>query len=348
MFHGVTDAAMRSKDTNPDHMKPKPKKKKKKVTKSEVPRVEVKPSNSTNNFPSILAKSIDLSISSTGYYHILLETRHAEMLCRSLGLQYRHIARLRHVFNKEDLDRSGFITLDEFFKIIHEEKRKLTLGLFPFAGLDGNLRHLNFDHFVIAIVTLSSMSRDELLQYAFSVFDHDESGIMDQRELQEFCKGMKNQDFFFQKNINVAQRKLVDGVNSQNKTLPGDGLVDLEDLTEKSAHFPVAFYPIIQFQRHAQSSTLGEAFWVDVLEKKVQIENVVTYMRLHNGHLPPLEINDRIRSWVSRFMNIVTAGNIFDGGMVALHKAAVNKYAEELHNEQHPGANETEKPDIEK
>lgn len=250
----------------------------------------------------------------TGVYRILLESRRAERLCESVMLRYRHVAHLRKLFEAEDTLRTGTITPDEFFAIINEDKRTLTLGIFAFVGLAPPVSRLTFDDFVICVVTFAALSRPELLHYAFTLFDHDASGAMDERELVAFCGDLKNKGFFFARNVQVAQHKLV-GANKRNRAL-NDGLVDYQDIASGTTQFPAAFYPILQFQRNIRIAVLGERFWDAVTERSQRIEALVHYMRLNKGHLPPLALVDHVKAFFSR-------------SVFGLRKAAVVKYAGE-------------------
>ncbi|TYZ64367.1 hypothetical protein PybrP1_000279 [[Pythium] brassicae (nom. inval.)] len=249
----------------------------------------------------------------TGVYRILLESRRAELLCESVMLRYNHVAHLRQLFDAEDTLRTGEITQDEFFTIINEDKRKLTQGIFEFVGLAKHVRRLTFDDFVVCAVTFAALSRPELLHYAFTLFDQDASGAMDERELVAFCGDLKNKGFFFERNVQIAQKKLVGG---QHGRALNDGLVDFQDIASGSAQFPAAFYPILQFQRNIRVAILGEPFWEKAGERQQRIEGLVHYMRLNEGHLPPLTIADYVKALFSR-------------EMYGLRKLAVVKFAEE-------------------
>lgn len=253
---------------------------------------------------------------STGAYRMLLETKRAELLCESVMLTYRQVAHLRKLFDSEDTFMSGEITREEFFTLIGEEKRKLTLGIFEYVGLGKDIKRFKFDDFVVCVVTFSTLTRPELLHYAFTLFDQDASGAMNERELREFCGDLKNKGFFFEKNVQIAQKKMVDGDIKHHGRAGHDGLVDYQDIANGSTQFPVAFYPILQFQRNIRAATLGEQFWIQVEERKQRIEVLVHHMRLHEGHLPSLSFQERIRA-------------LFNREVYGLRKIAVVKYTEE-------------------
>lgn len=251
-----------------------------------------------------------------GNYGHLVSTRRVEQLCQSLGLSHGDIAKLRRIFACEDLHGDGEITPDEFFTIIGEDKRKLTAGIFEYVGLQANPRRLSFDDFVLCAVMFSAYSREELMLYAFTLFDKDDSGAMDASELSAFCGDLKNRQFFFGKNVETAQKKLADKETRRPDAIR-DGLVDLEDLTKGSSRFQAAFYPILQMQRNIRAATLGESFWETTVLRKQRVEVIVHYMRLHGGKLPPLSIQQRLRS-------------LLHPDIYLIRRAAVLKHAEEL------------------
>lgn len=254
---------------------------------------------------------------STGYYKMLLETRRADQLCQSLVLTYSHVAKMKAIFAKEDSFATGEITQDEFFVMINEEKRTLTKGIFARAGLTPNPRRLSFDDFVVCVCTFASLSRVDLFHYAFSLFDADSSGAMDLNELKQFCGDLKNKGFFFGKNVDIAQQRMTDKENAKKAVTRGDGLVDFEDIAKGSTQFQAAFFPIQQIQRNIRDSTLGESVWADIVLRAQRVEVLVHYMRLHNGHLPPL-------TWRERFQLL------FNRELRTARKLAINKHAEEL------------------
>ncbi|DAZ98458.1 TPA: hypothetical protein N0F65_001159 [Lagenidium giganteum] len=257
---------------------------------------------------------------STGVYKMLLETRGAEELCQGLQLKYRHIARLKKLYAAEDMYGTNEITEEEFFHIIHEEKRKLTAGMFKFSGLPAHPKRLTFDQFVICVVTMASLTRRELLHYAFMLFDEDESGAMDGRELRDFCRSLENRGFFFKHNVEIARSKMMAPGGQRKGVARGDGLVDFEDLAEGNAQFPAAFYPILQFQYNLRRATLGESVWTRVVQHKVRLGLIVAYMRTHNGHLPPMSLKDQVLGF-------------FDPDIHRQRKLAINRYAQELRHD---------------
>lgn len=254
---------------------------------------------------------------STGYYKMLLETRRADQLCQSLGLTYRHVAKLKAIFAKEDSFGTGEITQNEFFTVINEEKRTLTKGIFAHVGLGPSPRRLSFDDYVICVCTFASLSRVDLFHYAFALFDADASGAMDTNELKQFCGDLRNKGFFFGKNVDIAQQRMTDKENAKKAVAGGDGLVDFEDIAKGSTQFQAAFFPIQQIQRNIQESTLGESVWAGLVQRAQCVEVLVHYMRLHDGHLPSLTWRERFRL-------------LFNGELRTIRKIAINKYAEEL------------------
>ncbi|KAG7386013.1 hypothetical protein PHYPSEUDO_000868 [Phytophthora pseudosyringae] len=266
-------------------------------------------------------------------YGTLLETKRAEKLCSSFGLQKRHVVAMHRAFKREEQLGTGEITTGEFFKMSREHPRQLTKGLFEAVGLARDIKRLCFDDFVISVATIATWSKGELLHYAFKQFDVDESGLMDSRELRAFCEGLKNDSsFYFAKNVNTAREKLVardrKNLNNQGSAkqlqisndIEDNTLVDLEDLVKGSTEFQVAFYPLMQLQQNVRACALGEQFWAGVTTRRQHVEAIVQYMGLHKGKLPPTSITTRVMALIP-FSQANTK--------VLVHKLAVLKYAEE-------------------
>ncbi|RLN21442.1 hypothetical protein BBJ28_00017964 [Nothophytophthora sp. Chile5] len=244
----------------------------------------------------------------SGYYGMLLETKRAEKLCRSLALRRWHLARLSRAFRREDPLGTGEITTDEFFSLLHEQPRQLTKGLFEHVGLPRRPRALRFDDFVLCVVTLACWSKAELLHYAFLQFDVDASGVMDGREFRAFCAGLKSSTggFYFAKNIDTARRKLVSRDRQPPPPAPrllpavsdeeADTFVDLADLAKGTTEFQVAFYPLMQLQQNARDCALGQRFWMRIALRRQQVETAVRHMRVHDGKLPVVSLADRLLS----------------------------------------------------
>ncbi|ETO60670.1 hypothetical protein F444_21149 [Phytophthora nicotianae P1976] len=269
-----------------------------------------------------------------GNFGLLLETKQAEKLCLSLGLQKRNVEAMRRFFDHEEELGTGDITIDEFFSMLHEQPRQLTKGLFEAVGLVRNLRRIRFDEFVICIATVATWSKSELLHYAFKQFDIDESGVMDGRELRAFCEGLKNDSsFYFANNVNKAREKLVirdrnnryqyfkEKQSLTDEDIEANTVVDLEDLAKGSTEFQVAFYPLLQLQQSVRSCAPGERFWAKVAQRRQEVEVIVHYMRMHKGELPSFSIVKRIIAYLLPSSQA--------NAQLAVHKLAILKYAEE-------------------
>ncbi|KAG3202677.1 hypothetical protein PC128_g3080 [Phytophthora cactorum] len=271
-----------------------------------------------------------------GNFGLLLETKQAEKLCLSLGLQKRNVEAMRCFFDHEEELGTGDITTDEFFSMLHEQPRQLTKGLFEAVGLVRNLRRIRFDDFVICIATVATWTKSELLHYAFKQFDVDESGVMDGRELRAFCEGLKNDSsFYFADNVNKAREKLVirdrnnryqhfqekNGQSLTDEDIEANTVVDLEDLAKGSTEFQVAFYPLLQLQQSVRSCAPGERFWAKVAQRRQEIEVIVHYMRMHKGELPAFSILKRVIAYLLPSSQA--------NAQLAVHKLAILKFAEE-------------------
>lgn len=304
-------------------------------SKAQPQRIQVKPKSSsavaTEN-ASADSDTVKDGLAS-GHYDTLLETKRAEKLCMSFGLQQRQVMALHRAFKREEQLGTGEITIGEFFTMLHEQPRQLTKGLFDAVGLAHDIKSLRFDDFVICVATIATWSKSELLHYAFKQFDVDESGLMDCRELRAFCEGLKNDSsFYFAKNVSTARDKITardrKNLNAQNSSdqIPiadddeNTALVDLDDLMKGSTEFQVAFYPLMQLQQNVRGCALGDQFWAGVTARRQHVDVVVKYMAFHKGKLPPTSAITRILAFIP-FSQAHT--------QMLVYRLAVLKYAED-------------------
>jgi hypothetical protein len=51
------------------------------------------------------------------------------------------------------------------------------MGIFGYVGLEVEPSFLSFDDYMLCVCTLAAMTRDQLISYAFGIFDKDQSGM---------------------------------------------------------------------------------------------------------------------------------------------------------------------------
>lgn len=199
--------------------------------------------------------------------------------------------------------------------MINEESRPLTKGIFQFADMPSDQKLISFDQYLLCVVQFASLTKPELFQYVFDLYDDDKSGTLDEREFMRLSAELQSKQFHFPKNVETAMRMLQS--KEAVRTGSDDGLVDLGQFMTFSRYFPVAFYPIVNMQKNVRAATMGESFWAKVVGRKMKVQELVSYMRRNHGAVPELTSSERFWS-------------IFSNETFAIRKRAGELYGMEL------------------
>jgi len=223
---------------------------------------------------------------------------------------------------------SGEITHAEFFFMINEDERPLTLGIFRFADVPVTQKFLSFDEYLLCVVNFAVLTKPELYQFVFDLYDDDLSGALDEREFAKMSRELQSKQFNFPANVTMAI-KLLEGKEGRAALAPDDGLVDLGEFMKFAKNFPVAFYPIMNMQKNVRASTLGESRWSRITANKLKVQQLVSYMRRHQGAIPQLSLRESV-------------ANIFSSEIFHIRKRAGELYALELAQRHSLGSGDVE------
>lgn len=264
-----------------------------------------------------------------GHYDIFIQTRECEDVCLGLGLALKHIHRMKKHYDANDMyctyvslvslllllllfcmrffndhhlsivPPSGEITQAEFFFMINEEERPISKGIFTFGGIDKDQKYISFDQYLLCVVQFASLTKPELFQYVFDLYDADRSGSLDEREFTKMSKELQSKQFCFPKNVDTAIKMLggTDGGGCGVGT--EDGLVDFAQFMKFARNFPVAFYPIANMQKNIRAATLGESFWSRTVARQLKIKQLLVFMHRNYGAIPDMTTRERIWSFFS-------------------------------------------------
>lgn len=261
-------------------------------------------------------------------YGVFVQSQRCEELCHRLGLTLREIRKMKRKYDANDMYHtyvweavlsnclfwlahswrclhSGEITQAEFFYIIREERRPLTVGILAFAGVPEDIKYLSFDQYLMCIVSFATLTKPELFQYIFDLYDSDKSGSLDEKEFAKMNRELQSPQFSFPKNVDMAIRSL-EGRDSRGVRCTNlDGLVDFNQFLMFARNFPVAFFPILNMQKNVRDATLGEDFWSRVVSRKLKAQELLTYMRRNNGAMPDLTFKERLSTFFSNDVAII-------------------------------------------
>ncbi|RLN21440.1 hypothetical protein BBJ28_00017966 [Nothophytophthora sp. Chile5] len=272
--------------------------------------------------PSAASKAMnDLKEEAIGDYGVFVQTRRCEELCSNLHLTMRDIRKMKRKYDANDMYNSGEVNQAEFFFMINEERRPLTLGIFQLADVPVTQKFLSFDEYLLCVVQFATLTKPELFQYVFDLYDEDASGALDEHEFAKMSLELQSNQFCFPRNVATAI-KMLEGKEGRAAFVPDDGLVDVGEFMKFARNFPVAFYPIFNMQKNVRATTLGETRWSRITANKVKVQDLVGHMRRHQGAVPELTVRER-------------ASSVFSSEVWAIRKRAVELYALEMMQRRH-------------
>lgn len=167
------------------------------------------------------------------------------------------------------------------------------------------------------MVKFASLTKPELYEFVFDLYDADRSGSLDEREFATMSQELQSKDFSFPKNVQAMLKMLEVKETMGTRSVHVDGLVDLPDFLKFARHFPVAFFPIINFQRHVREATLGDNYWGRVVARKMRVKEMVSHMRRNYGAQPESTWQERVAC-------------CFDKDAFFIRKRAAELYEEEV------------------
>lgn len=220
----------------------------------------------------------------------------------------------------------GEVTQAEFFYMINEEERPISRGIFKFGDIAPDQKYISFDEYALCVVSFASLTKPELFQYVFDLYDDDRSGSLDEREFTKMSKELQSKQFCFPKNVETAI-KMLGGTDGGRGVGTDDGLVDIAQFMKFARNFPVAFYPIVNMQKNIRAATLGESFWSRIVARKLKTQELLSHMRRNYGAIPEMTTRERISS-------------IFSDDVFHIRKRAGELYATEVMQRRHIGSSD--------
>jgi len=93
---------------------------------------------------------------------------------------------------------------------------------------------------------------EEVLKFAFFVFDKDKNGFIEKGELDELTNLLHQEGVT--SNVLEALKKF---------DFNGDGKIDFKEFAMLNKQFPMVIYPAFRLQKNMMNYTLGQAFWTN-------------------------------------------------------------------------------------
>ncbi|GMF37673.1 unnamed protein product [Phytophthora fragariaefolia] len=233
-------------------------------------------------------------------YGRLLETKETEELCKRLGMNREDVRNLRRKFDEEDGSNSDTVTIRGFFHLInddsaYERAHLLTKELLRLGYITTPVTRITFDQFLCIVCTFAAFSDLQLWRFYYDSFFADGIDTVSAHRLNEILQAAGGT---YTQNIEVAARNFTATAVAMSMS----SCLTFDEFLELVRRNPVVFYPLVQLQRNIRSRTLGERYWEKKVREQVLVPPLVEYIRLHQGHLPPMGF----KNWMS---SLLTRGN---------------------------------------
>ena len=177
------------------------------------------------------------------------------------------INKLYYAFQCIDDDHSGEISLGEFHQHLNLDETHFSRKVFALLDEDGS-GEIDFREFVLATWNYCTFTSRALAEFAFSLFDNDDSGTLEKGEIEilvEAVYGGSSGD-------NVRVQRTLDLLDSN-----GDEVVSKEEFVMFNQQQPLLLFPAYQMQETLRSGVLGAKWWqkmADVRFSKFRNQNI--------------------------------------------------------------------------
>ena len=182
-----------------------------------------------------------------------------------------NVEKLLDKFMDIDVDGSGCISTDEFFRFIsleptpfarfgnpHAPQHAEHSGLFRrklFDIIDQNgSGEIDFNEFLVGLWNMCTFDEESLLRFAFNLIDKDSSGYVDGDEVEQCVKDVHGSRY--DKKL-TAHIKRVLKKYDKNK----DGQYSFDEFKRCSGELPLLFMPAFSMRNVMQEEFYGGDFW---------------------------------------------------------------------------------------
>mmetsp|Transcript_16735 Transcript_16735/g.15093 ORF Transcript_16735/g.15093 Transcript_16735/m.15093 type:complete len:282 (+) Transcript_16735:17-862(+) len=170
---------------------------------------------------------------------------------------------LWNLFNRYDRERSGFISIDDFYNhILLVQRNMLTESMLDLID-SRSQEHLNFGEFVDIICTFACFEQADLIRFCFYALDNTKVGSVEKNEVKHFVYDMWE---------NKVTSNIHTGLAYLDEHDDGDGRYNFNEFFEMHVKGPQIFYPVYKLQQQVMRRSLGELWWD--WKKRDLLENI--------------------------------------------------------------------------
>ena len=163
------------------------------------------------------------------------------------GLKPKHVKTLYKLFRKADKDQSGEISVLEFLMFFDIDRTVFAVKAFTHMD-DDKSGEIDFPEFVKAAWAFVSLSKEGLRNFAFSIYDLDDSGSIDRFEVEAMVHELYGSQW---RRSRLARQTL--------KELAARKQLSRHEFVDFARTHPALLFPAFQLQGSLRTALAGRA-----------------------------------------------------------------------------------------
>ena len=188
------------------------------------------------------------------------------VLKNALDLDTRTLLRLLSTFRAIDEDESGMVDMVEFCDYFeldrhcpHKRLISRIFGTFDTDREGASSGQLDAAEFIVGMVRICTMRKDELCKFVFDLFDVDGSGELDKKEIAVLARELLNID---ENSTDKKADAMIKAFDADN-----DGVITLNEWRVIHQRQNSLIRPIIEMQFKLRAKSLGNSGWRKLIVK---------------------------------------------------------------------------------
>ena len=176
------------------------------------------------------------------------------------GLKPKHVKTLYKLFRKADKEQSGEISVLEFLMFFDIDRTVFAVKAFTHMD-DDKSGEIDFPEFVKAAWAFVSLSKEGLRNFAFSIYDLDDSGSIDRFEVEAMVHELYGSQW---RRSRLARQTL--------KELAARKQRSRAEFVDFARTHPALLFPAFQLQGSLRTALGGARMWASIAETRARAE----------------------------------------------------------------------------
>lgn len=165
--------------------------------------------------------------------------------------------KLYNFFKKIDKAKSGYLTLDEIYLLIHEKPNLSIVAPFLdrfFVMMEKEFNEkVSFEEFVPNLISYCLSSIFQLVEFVFNFYDKDHDDFVSRLDIVKFLQIKREDENLYPLNHGRAIDNFAQAVRSDK--------IALQEFIEICDKFPFLYYPAVHLQHLLRKYFISENFW---------------------------------------------------------------------------------------